>query len=181
MQADIEKLANKIMEEEGKESSNGAAIILGSILTLLLLALLSWLGGGLGPWKVISSLIFGCIGFSASLASQKAPYKKRSALYILKDQIIKHRPALRRNLNKAFKRNDYGIVASDKRLEIIEEFRVSINFPSGIFTANEMLTAIESILGDLSKEDASRDGDLDMVPANPILFEQWVADKLRNV
>ena len=62
---------------------------------------------------------------------------------------------------------------------VAEEFANSIALPKGILNSAEILAVIETSFGDAAATHATRDGDLDMVPADPILFELWVADKPR--
>ena len=178
MKNDIERLATALMKEEGKEAGLAGAFIPPLVAAGCVLAVSLWFGGVITRLFVFAGL-FGLIIFGLLVWAHNLPYKKRAAGLILVQHSLQHRPALRRNLARAFKLNDYGAVITDKRSKVVEEFAQSIGFPTGLLTPIEMLGVIEKSLGDAATSDASRGGDLDMVPADPILFEQWVADKLK--
>lgn len=180
MKAEIEKLATDLMDAGPKSGPDpkGAAVVF-IVVTGGLLIVLPLVFGGFGIGTLSTALFVGLFALVLNVSSSAGPYRQRAATLLLEEQALRHRPALRRNLGRAVKRNDYGAVIADTRVVVVEEFARSIGFPKSILSPEQMLTAIVRSLGNAATTDASRGGDLDMVPADPILFEQWVADKLR--
>lgn len=178
MNSEIEKRTNQLMNDDGKEYSPPAAILFAIGATAIYMMVLSNIFGGFGYLSLFLSLILGGKTFTLYLGAHRKPYRQTSAKVLLVDEILKHRPALRRNLGKALKKNDYGTIVSDTRLKVVADFCDSIQFPKGILLEPEILAIMEQSLGDAAMSEALKGGDLDMVPADPILFERWVSDKL---
>ena len=179
MLSEIQTLANALEREAGKAQRQFEFFAIFGLATVISGTILSGLFGGIGFGVGISAVVLGAFAVIVAHSAVHKPYLKRAATIVLGKQALNHRPALRRNLSKAFRKNDYGAVTLDKRVEVAREFVDSIGFPRNILSPGDILAVIEKAVGEAAAIDAARFGDLGMVPADPSLFEHWVADRLK--
>jgi restriction system protein len=135
--------------------------------------------GATGPvFLMLPALIAGAFCFAVHRRALIDPHRAQALTDVLTLHIIRHRAALTRNLARAVKRNDYGIVTADKRIAVVTEFLDSIAAPRDLIEPGPALALIDSVLGNLRDADVARDAALDMVPSDATAFEYWVADHL---
>ncbi|MGF1452952.1 MAG: restriction endonuclease [Opitutales bacterium] len=94
------------------------------------------------------------------------------------DAVDRHRSAIVRNLERAVRKNDYGAVVEDKRLDALGEFFASIDLD---FEAVNETEAVEVVLEQLNirKEEEQEAGfNSNDLPFDGHAFEKWVADAL---
>jgi hypothetical protein len=94
------------------------------------------------------------------------------------DAIDRHRVPLRRNLDRAVKTNDYGIVTADGTTEALDEFFASIHLDTGAVGVQEAIEIVFEQLDYQRREFAARGFDTNNLPFDGHAFEQWVADGL---
>lgn len=176
MEESISNKAQALRKDAGKENVIGLA----AIFSFFVAALLFWFVSSLGlHWivcSIISFLSFAVLFFIIDDHSLR-PFRREAAKKEVKLAVSSHRAALLRNLERAYRKNDYGMVVSDTRIEKIKEFCESIGLPEGLLTPDELLSIIEGELK-ASPRSHSSDRDIGMVPVDPILFERWVAERL---
>jgi len=113
------------------------------------------------------------------------PHRRAAVLALLGEEVARHRPALRRNLGRAVVLDDYGRVTVDRREAAVARFLGSVGFPEGLLAQAVALAAVEALLEDAAARDLRGEAGsggprLGLVPADPILFEEWVAAHLRR-
>lgn len=94
------------------------------------------------------------------------------------DAIDLHRVALNRNLQRAIKKNDYGVVTSDTSDEAITEFCASIDLDHQAISEPEAKSIIFAHLEYIEDENAKNGFDSNSLPFDGHEFERWVADSL---
>ncbi len=94
------------------------------------------------------------------------------------DSVDRHNAALKRNLDRAIKKNDYDALVADTRNEALEEFFASIDLDMDILNFND---AAEIVFEQLDiRENKARDLGFDSsnLPHDGHAFERWVAEAL---
>ncbi len=94
------------------------------------------------------------------------------------DAIDLHRVALSRNLQRAIKKNDYGVVTSDTSDDAIIEFCASIDLDHQAIPEAEAKSIIFDHLNFIDDENAKKGFDSNFLPFDGHEFERWVADSL---
>ncbi|WP_170360275.1 restriction endonuclease [Ruegeria arenilitoris] len=96
----------------------------------------------------------------------------------LLDAVDRHSTALRRNIDRAIKTNDYGAVLRDETSEAIEEFCSSIDLDIEVIPLSEAQVLIFEQL-DFKKSMESEDGfNPEAIPFDGHEFERWVSESL---
>ncbi|MBX3569005.1 MAG: restriction endonuclease [Rhizobiaceae bacterium] len=96
----------------------------------------------------------------------------------LLDSVDGHRAALRRNVERAKVRNDYGRIVSDSTHDAIVEFTSSIDLDRGLISLDEAKLLIFEQIGVKAEEERSSGFDPSNIPFDGHSFEKWVADAL---
>ena len=176
MEKSVSERAITLRKEEGRENESGRAALFGASACVLIFILIYSMGF---HWIICSLIAFVVLisVFSAFESRSLRPFRRAAAHEEIELAVSKHRAALLRNLERAYRKNDYGMVVSDTRSKQIKEFCKSIGLPEGLFTTEELLSIIEGELK-TSVNSQSHSGGIGMVPVDPILFEKWVAERL---
>jgi restriction system protein len=96
------------------------------------------------------------------------------------DLVDQHRTALTRNLARATKKNDYGVVTEDNSVEAINEFIASVSLDETAIPFSEAVSVIYEQLGVLRDQELNIGFDPRSVPIDGLEFERWVADSLQS-
>ena len=107
---------------------------------------------------------------------ENSPYKKESKL--LSDAIKIHRSVLKRNLERAVVKNDYGAVIADNTDEVLQEFFDSIGLDMNLIGFESAKRDVTLRFLFLEHEDLTKGFDLATIPTDGHEFEHWVADGL---
>ena len=115
----------------------------------------------------------------ATLAAQQDALKRR---YFERERLIdsveKHKVALRRNLERAVHKNDYGAVVSDGRSEALHEFFQSIELNFQTIDLGEAYEVVIEQLAMYDNQTRMAGFDTGSIPFDGVAFERWVADGL---
>lgn len=98
---------------------------------------------------------------------------------LIRPAVEKHRAALKRNLRKAIKVNDYGATVSDERRAVIIEFLASVNIQPVQMSYLHVLSYAESLIeaeDEVTQEEVGFNPNL--LPSDGFEFEEWVARSL---
>ena len=94
------------------------------------------------------------------------------------DAVDQHRGALERNLARAVRTNDYGMVVQDMRGEALAEFFASIALDGALFSFEDAKALVFEQLNTRRREQVAAGFDAGSVPLDGHEFEHWVADAL---
>lgn len=93
-------------------------------------------------------------------------------------EVRRHRAALSRNVQRAVKKNDYGVIIDDRSSAAIQEFLQSIALDPTTISFGEAEGLVRGQLTVANTIEANRDFDASLVPVDGHEFEQWVATSL---
>ena len=110
-------------------------------------------------------------------STKKASGKVKKALI---SEVHEHENALRRNLERASRTNDYGAVIEDKSADVIAEFLNSVGIGTSGISISEASSLIHQELGRLRIAKSQEPFDASNLPFDGTDFEQWVADSLEK-
>jgi restriction system protein len=96
------------------------------------------------------------------------------------DAVDQHRGALERNLARAVRTNDYGMVVQDMRGEALAEFFASIALDGALFSFEDAKALVFEQLNTRRREQVAAGFDAGSVPLDGHEFEHWVADALKR-
>ena len=94
------------------------------------------------------------------------------------DAVDRHRGPLTRNIERATKKNDYGVLVEDKRLEALDEFFASIDLEMNVIATQEAVELVFEQLDIREQEDQQVGFDATNLPFDGHAFEKWVAEAL---
>ena len=94
--------------------------------------------------------------------------------------VKKHLSALRRNLDKAIRKNDYGAVEFDGTNEEISRFLVSVGFDSVDAKSGEYISIVKETVAECEAQLEKSEFDPLDLPDDGFEFEFWVADNLKK-
>ena len=118
------------------------------------------------------------------LTSLSPRYKSRLELMDnearVKLAVKKHLSALRRNLDKAIRKNDYGAVEFDGTNEEISRFLVSVGFDSVDVKSGEYISIVKETVAECEAQLEKSEFDPLDLPDDGFEFEFWVADNLKK-
>lgn len=115
---------------------------------------------------------------SAKLKKQQAEKDKWEVL--LREQVVLHEAVLRRNMERAVRRNDYGAVVEDTTYKVVSEFLQSVGHSHSPLSIDEAEFVIKEKLANVRSNRASEAFDPTNLPFDGHHFEQWVADALEK-
>lgn len=98
----------------------------------------------------------------------------------VKFAVKKHLSALRRNLDKAIKKNDYGAVEFDGTNKEIIRFLVSMGFDSVDVKSGEYISIVKETVAECEAQLEKSEFDPLDLPDDGFEFEFWVADNLKK-
>lgn len=120
--------------------------------------------------------------FAKALVEKKDSFNRRR--FVEREQLLEstrlHKAALKRNLSRAYKKNDYGALIQDRTYDAIDEFLTSISHD---FEAIPMQEARELIFEELDFQKAtevSQGFNPDDLPFDGYAFEAWVSRALEK-
>ena len=117
-----------------------------------------------------------------SQQARRAREKAKAIRQAVERKIEKHWPALRRNLNQALVRDDYGTVVSDRRQDVFADFLQSMKVdPASIHSVSTLYASTIRRLSDEKRQAARAGFCAESAPANGHDFEHWVANQLESV
>lgn len=122
----------------------------------------------LSPW-----LTKVCTNIKTIILKQKEDEKFRLLL-----KVREHHSTLRRGLEFAVKKNDYGAIVIDQRQAVIKEFLDSTGHRTQAFTPDETISLIYKTVHDLNLALQEVGFNPDSVPEDGLAFEWWIADNL---
>lgn len=96
------------------------------------------------------------------------------------DSVDRHRSALTRNLDRARRRNDYGIIISDGTDDALLEFFSSMDLDLGLLDFKSAAEVVFEQLDYIRKENSGTGFDPSALPEDGHAFEHWVAEALRG-
>lgn len=94
------------------------------------------------------------------------------------DSVDLHRTTLTRNIERAYKVNDYGALTSDTRSQALEEFFASIALDHDAIPRSEAEELVYEQLDIKLAEDRANGFDSAALPFDGHAFEKWVAEAL---
>lgn len=94
------------------------------------------------------------------------------------DSVDRHRSALIRNVERAKKRNDYGVLVENKSNEALDEFFASIDLDMNLIASDDAIELVFEHLNMRNNEDRQRGFDAKQLPFDGHDFEKWVAEAL---
>lgn len=107
----------------------------------------------------------------------KRAYESDKAL--LRDAVKDHQIALKRNLRKAIKMNDYGASIADERELVISEFLASVSIFPIEMSSDEVLCYVEGLIATEESIQSEDEGfNPNRLPTGGHEFEEWVAKSL---
>lgn len=119
---------------------------------------------------------------SAALAAQKNQQEILQRRFLererLIDEVYRHRTAIRRNLNRAIRKNDYGVVTEDRRHEALVEFFASVDLDVSSIGLSEAIEIVSEQLTSFEETDSQAGFDPHNLPFDGHAFERWVANAL---
>jgi len=145
-------------------------------LATLGLVVAGW-GAVMGPHLPLWALIPGGLllwGVTLMLAARLT--RRRRARVALTGAVDAHAPALRRNLARAQRRNDYGHLVRDDTAAAVAEFLASVGLSA--HDLPQAAALIRARLGQADRATAESGHGLDQIPADPAAFERFVAEAL---
>lgn len=98
----------------------------------------------------------------------------------LRREVGLHRAALRRNLDLAIQRNDYGAVTLDQSAQVLDEFFSSINLDEKALARPEAARVVKAEIDAFRNQEANKQFDPDALPLDGHAFEYWVAEALER-
>ncbi len=98
----------------------------------------------------------------------------------MKSDVKKHLSALRRNLDKAIKKNDYGAVEFDGTNEEISRFLASVGFDAVDAESGEYISIVKEAVAECEAQLEQSEFDPLDLPDDGFEFEFWVADNLKK-
>jgi len=148
----------------------------GATLAALVAVALGW-GGLMWPHLPVWALIpGGLLLWGLTLALIARLTRRRRAGVALAHAVAAHEPALRRNLARARRHNDYGHLVQDDTDAAVAEFLASVRLiPSDLPGARAL---IDTQLGRVDRARAASGPDMTRIPADPAGFERFVAAAL---
>ena len=136
--------------------------------------------GGDGGWGVFFGFFVLPLAMTGAIESRRKRRARRPHQYVELQKVVgEHYGALRRNLARAVKHNDYGAPVSDDRRQVLVEFLASIDVELNAFSEDERLQLVLQAVaerGTLLMEDSAFDPE--DLPADGFDFEHWVAENL---
>ena len=96
------------------------------------------------------------------------------------DSVDRHRAALKRNLDRAITRNDYGVIVADLTIDALLEFFASIDLDKQAVPIAEASELVFEQLDFRKMEERATGFRSDDIPFDGHAFETWVADALRG-
>ncbi len=115
---------------------------------------------------------------AVQVAEQESARRRFFERERLIDAIDHHRTALVRNLDRAFKKNDYGAIVEDRRHEALYEFFASIDLDTDAIDYPEAVELVSEQLASHQTRDRATGFDTTTIPVDGHAFEHWVADAL---
>ena len=94
--------------------------------------------------------------------------------------VKKHLSALRRNLDKAIKKNDYGAVEFDGTNKEISRFLLSVGFDSVDAKSERYISVVKEAVAECEAQLEKSEFDPLDLPDDGFEFEFWVADNLKK-
>lgn len=94
--------------------------------------------------------------------------------------VDKHRAAISRNILRATKKNDYGVVVEDTSSDAISEFLYSVSLDQSAFSISEAELLVREHLDKQVETDTASGFDSSAIPADGHAFEEWVAQSLER-
>lgn len=94
------------------------------------------------------------------------------------DSIDRHRSALKRNLERAIKRNDYGAIEENRTGEALLEFFSSIDLNANYIEYSEAIEIVFEQIELRVQQDRMAGFDASNLPFDGHAFEKWVAEGL---
>jgi len=96
----------------------------------------------------------------------------------LTEAVDRHRTALARNLHRAVKTNDYGVIFSDVTNSVFIEFFTSIRLNMKLVRFQQAAILVSEQLALRQAQDRQTGFDLDSLPSDGHAFEGWVTEAL---
>ena len=96
----------------------------------------------------------------------------------LLESVDHHRTTLTRNIERAIKKNDYGVLVEDKSSDALHEFFASIDLDINMIDADEAIELVLEQLDIRAEEDRQGGFDSTNLPFDGHAFEKWVAEAL---
>lgn len=94
------------------------------------------------------------------------------------DAVDEHRTALKRNLSRALRKNDYDAVIEDNRHSALLEFLASVNLDVNTIGVEEAIDVVSEQLAAYESQDREAGFDPKNLPFDGHAFESWVANAL---
>lgn len=156
--------------------------VIGTIGTSIVLALLGLEAPDSGFPAVIGGVVFMLYmgKRKKDQDSRRAEAREAEAIEV-ENAVMRHFPALRRNLDRAIRHDDYGGIKADDRRSVIDDFLNSVGVAAPILREDgEHYSVVLATVGLEAERDRRSGFDPTILPATGLEFEHWVAQNLQK-